>query len=93
MAICVTLEATTKSGLTFATHVCIATVVLGVVAMAAVGLGFFHHWLASFPTDRVPPFIPISVQFLEYGVYGLDIVTFCLYVGVNAFGFWKDLFK
>jgi hypothetical protein len=55
--------------------------------------GFFHHWLTSFPTDRVPPFIPISVQFLEYGVYGLDIVTFCLYVGVNAFGFWKDLFK
>jgi hypothetical protein len=89
----VTLEATTKSALVFATHVLIATAVIVVVAMAAVGLGFFHHWLTSFPTSDVPAFIPISVQFIEYGVYGLDIVTFCLYVGVNAFGFWKDLFK
>jgi hypothetical protein len=85
------LSGTTKAGIEFAAHVFIATLVLVIVGGAAVCLGYFHHWLASFPIEFVPPFVPKIVEYLEIGVYVLDIVAYCLYVLVNALGFAKGL--
>jgi hypothetical protein len=87
-----TISNSAKSGTEFAAHILMATAIFVVVAAAAVGLGYFVHWVAGTPPNIVAPLVPRTLQVIEYGVFAIDIVTYSVYVLVNAYSFIKSLF-
>jgi hypothetical protein len=82
-----------QSGIEFAAHILMATLVLIVVATGAVGLGYFLFWVEAVPYTVVPSFVAKTLRVVEDGLFILDIATYCLYVGTMAISFLKALLR
>lgn len=81
-----------KSALIFVTHVATATLILVVIALAALGLSAFASILEGFDGHWVCPWWLIStLKLLEYFLFGIDVLTFVVYVAVKTVRFLLSL--
>ena len=69
-------------------HVAIGTVIFVIVAMAALLLGLFVHWLG---TLGVSGYVIDVLTFTEYAIVTLDAIGLLWYLGVTGFSAWKEL--
>lgn len=69
-------------------HVVIGTVIFIIIAVAALLLGLFVHWLG---TLGVSGYVIDVLTFTEYAIVTLDAVGLLWYIGVTGFSAWKEL--
>lgn len=69
-------------------HVVIGTVIFVIIALAALLLGLFVHWLG---TLGVSGYVIDVLTFTEYAIVTLDAIGLLWYLGVTGFSAWKEL--
>jgi hypothetical protein len=69
-------------------HVAIGTVIFIIIALAALVLGLFVHWLG---TVGVSGYVIDVLTFTEYAIVTLDAIGLLWYLGVAGQSAWKEL--
>ena len=69
-------------------HVAIGTVIFIIIALAALLLGLFVHWLG---TLGVSGYVIDVLTFTEYAIVTLDAIGLLWCLGVTGFSAWKEL--
>ena len=65
----------------FAAHFIAASVIFLMLGAVTTGLHFYVEWLK---TLKVEPLFVYTLKWLEYFVFGTDVVLFVVYVGGSA---------
>ncbi len=72
----------------FVLNVCVGTLLLVVVSLAAVALHFFTEWLAAVGT---PTHITYPMGLLAYFVFALDFVSFVVFCLAETYRLLREI--
>ncbi|CAG5012163.1 hypothetical protein DYBT9275_05120 [Dyadobacter sp. CECT 9275] len=74
----------------FAVHIIVASLIFVLIALAAVGLGYFVHYLEEKKTSA---FIIYTLTFVEYLIFIIDVFLYLLQIIEHSLKTGKKLWK